>query len=61
MEVCNWKQSNDWDESSVWYADCSLVWNLEDFGPKGHGMNFCPGCGKPLTEVPFVREAEESE
>lgn len=53
---CLW---TEWEEGQ-WEAACGLIWELADDGsrttPKTNGMNFCPGCGKPLSEQPYVEE-----
>jgi len=58
---CNW---TEW-ESGQWEADCGLIWELSDDSsralPSFHGMNFCPGCGRTLTEKPYVEPAVEDE
>lgn len=51
---CNW---TEW-ETGQWEADCGLIWELSGDSsrvlPSGHGMRFCPGCGRTLTEKPYV-------
>lgn len=54
---CNWAE---W-ETGQWEADCGLIWELNGpcTTPTGHGMNFCPGCGRRLVEHPYVEPAVE--
>jgi len=61
VSACLW---TEWEEGQ-WEADCGLIWELSDDSsrvlPSGHGMKFCPGCGRTLTEKPYVEPAVEDE
>lgn len=61
VSACLW---TEWEEGQ-WEADCGLIWELSDDSsrvlPSGHGMRFCPGCGRTLTEKPYVEPAVEDE
>jgi len=54
VSACLW---TEWEEGQ-WEADCGLIWELsDDYSralPSGHGMKFCPGCGRTLTEKLYV-------
>lgn len=53
---CNWHA----DYEGAWESDCGLVWCLlegrrpEEDVPSKNEMAFCPKCGKPLVEHPYV-------
>jgi len=59
--VCTWAQETYGDvEHNVWEPSCgNPAWVLDDGSPAENGMKFCPFCGRPLVEQPFVSEEEE--
>lgn len=61
VSACLW---TEWEEGQ-WEAACGLIWELNDdcsrATPKMHGMSFCPGCGKPLTEKVYVEPPVEDD
>ena len=50
QKSCIWKQVDTEHMPDTWQADCGAMWTFTDGGPQDNGMNFCPKCGKPLTE-----------
>lgn len=56
--TCEWREAFD----GTWNSSCRLNWMLGEGGetPKKHTMNFCPKCGKPLTELTYVWPEEEA-
>ena len=49
--VCNWYQD---DGDGIWATDCGGVFEIIEGSPSDNDMKFCPYCGKPLEEHPFV-------
>ena len=65
--TCQWSQTDDQHTPDTWQADCGAMWTFTDGGPKDNDMNFCPKCGKPLSQIdntmtdkpdPYASEAE---
>lgn len=65
--ACQWRQTDDEHTPDTWQADCGAMWTFTDGGPKDNDMNFCPNCGKPLSQIdnamtnkkdPYASEAE---
>jgi len=46
---CNW-QIHD-EEANAWESECGLVWWFEVGEPKENEMNYCPKCGRHLTQL----------
>jgi len=59
--TCTWKETSDFNMGNTWSGDCDILWTMMDGTPKENEMNFCPKCGKPLVEVPFVEPQEDEE
>ena len=59
-DVCEWKEDSnpDWE---LWESSCGHSWICEEGTPASNGMVFCPFCGKPLKEVPYVKPKSEEE
>lgn len=45
---CVWDVHDE--EANAWEAECGLIWCFEVGGAKENEMNFCPKCGRPLTQ-----------
>lgn len=43
--TCAWGS----DDSGTWIGSCGAEWQFFDDGPVENSMNFCPGCGKPVS------------
>lgn len=43
--TCAWGS----DDSGTWSGSCGAEWQFFDDGPVENSMNFCPGCGKPVS------------
>lgn len=43
--TCAWGS----DDSGTWSGSCGVEWQFFDDGPIENSMNFCPGCGKPVS------------
>ena len=54
--VCNWYQD---DGDGIWATDCGGVFEIIEGSPSDNDMKFCPYCGKPLEEHPFVDSEEQ--
>ena len=61
MNECRWIQDDNWEMSNHWTASCGLEWCMDEETPSKNGMKFCPSCGKPLVEVPYVEPPDEEE
>lgn len=48
-QPCEWRYDDE--DDYCWKGSCGTQWRLEDAGPEGHGMKFCPCCGKSLVEI----------
>lgn len=45
---CEWHISDE--DGSVWESTCGLLWVIIDGTPTENGMQYCPKCGKQLSE-----------
>ncbi|HEX7038909.1 MAG TPA: hypothetical protein VF202_02225 [Trueperaceae bacterium] len=55
---CTWRE----DADGVWWACEENAWSFDVGGkPYEHGMKFCPFCGKPLAQQPYVEPEWEEE
>lgn len=59
--TCTWTEEDDgYEGTGNWAGECGVLFMLNDGAtPKENNMKFCCGCGKPLTEVPYVPEVSE--
>ncbi len=49
---CEWHLDDD--EAGAWESACGQLWCFEEGTPKENEMNFCPFCGRLLTQHPKV-------
>jgi rubrerythrin len=50
-EPCEWTQEDE--DSNTWECNkCGLLWPLNDGTPQENDINFCPNCGRSLTQSP---------
>lgn len=49
--TCVWQET---DDGEFWRGDCGMEFGLEGGTPSRNQMRFCPRCGKPLVERPYV-------
>lgn len=58
LATCDWEQ----DQDGYWQSGCGQEFEfLTVSGPADNAFAYCPFCGKPLTEQPFVEEEVEDE
>ncbi len=50
-----WKDMDDWDGNN-WESDCGASWVFIDEGPVQNEMQYCPKCGKKLSQLPAGSE-----
>ena len=60
-EACRWEYQEGEGEGCVWAGDCGVMWEFSYGSPKDNDVRFCPRCGRPLVQMPFVPEDEEEE
>jgi len=62
VEPCTWTEEGYCLEGSGnWFASCGEAWTLFEGTPKENHYRHCPGCGKPIKQVPFAYKDEEGE
>lgn len=49
--VCAWNEIDNLNLPDTWEAECGAVWTFNEGGPKDNEVNFCPKCGKSVTET----------
>ena len=54
---CIWKE----DQDGNWESGCSYAFSFNEDGPLEADWKFCPACGHPLTEKPYVEPVVEDE
>lgn len=57
-ETCRWTEDR---VCECWDTGCSRSFVfVDEGGPTGNRIRFCPYCGKPIEAVPYVPEEEEA-
>jgi hypothetical protein len=44
---CEWYLDDD--DNGIWQTGCGKLWSFIDGGPIENDMDFCHGCGNPVT------------
>jgi rubredoxin len=39
-------------------SECNLLWNIENGTPEENEMNYCPKCGKKISEYISLEESD---
>lgn len=65
--MCFWRERADspkpkpcvWTEVEHWESACGYAFIFNDDGPVDSNWKFCPKCGKPLIEKPYIEPVED--
>ena len=47
---CVWAE----DDEGIWSSTCGQEWEFNVDTPEGNNFRFCPFCGHPLEQKPWV-------
>jgi hypothetical protein len=55
---CDWKENED----RYWESECGIAFGFDGgWPPSAQKFRYCPGCGKLLTETPYIEEDDSSD